>query len=82
MFGEGTVESFDGSILAVHFPKVDATKKLGLTMSLQNKLIICEAEGFTEAVEKYSDVMKYEHQIPSNLKRAEEELQPYLEYLE
>ena len=81
-FGEGTVESFDGSILAVYFPKVDATKKLGLTMSLQNKLIICEAEGFTEAVEKYSDVMKYEHQIPSNLKRAEEEIQPYLEYLE
>lgn len=82
VFGEGTVESFDGSILAVYFPKVDATKKLGLTMSLQNKLIVCEAEGFTEAVEKYSDVMKYEHQIPSNLKRAEEELQPYLEYLE
>ena len=82
VFGEGTVESFDGSILAVHFPKVDATKKLGLTMSLQNKLIVCGAEGFAEAVEKYSDVMKYEHQIPSNLKRAEEEIQPYLEYLE
>lgn len=82
VFGEGTVESFDGSILAVYFPKVDATKKLGLTLSLQNKLIICEAEGFTEAVEKYRDVMKYEHQIPSNLKRAEEEIQPYLEYLE
>ena len=57
-------------------------KKLGLTMSLQNKLIICEAAGFTETVEKYSEVMKYEHQIPSNLKRAEEEIQPYLEYLE
>ena len=82
MFGVGTVESFDGSILTVHFPKVDATKKLGLTMSLQNKLIVCEAEGFAEAVEKYSDVMKYEHQIPSNLKRAVEEIQPYLEYLE
>lgn len=82
MFGEGTVEAFDGSILTVHFPKVDATKKLGLTMSLQNKLIVCEAEGFAEAVEKYSDVMKYEHQIPSNLKKAVEEIQPYLEYLE
>ena len=82
MFGEGTVESFDGSILTVHFPKVDAAKKLGLTMSLHNKLIVCEAEGFAEAVEKYSEVMKYEHQIPSNLKRAKEELQPYLEYLE
>ena len=82
VFGEGTVESFDGSILTVHFPKVDATKKFGLTMSLQNKLIVCEAEGFAEAVEKYSDVMKYEHQIPTNLKRAVEAIQPYLEYLE
>lgn len=81
-FGEGNVESFDGSILTVYFPKVDGSKKLGLFVSLLNRLISCDYDGFAESVEKYRDVMKYEHQIPTNLKRASEQMQPYLEYLE
>lgn len=81
-FGEGSVESFNGSVLVVHFPKVSETKKLGLNISLLNGFISCEYDGFAESVEKYRDVMRNEHQIPSNLKRATEQMQPYLEYLE
>lgn len=81
-FGEGSVESFDGSIVVAHFPKIGETKKLGLYVSLLNGFISCEYDGFLESVEKYRDVMKYEHQIPANLKRATEQMQPYLEYLE
>ncbi len=80
--GEGTVESCDGSILAIYFPKVDATKKLGLSTVLQNGLISCDAAGFADSVNKYREVMKNEHSIPNNLKRAMEAIEPYLEYLD
>lgn len=81
-FGEGTVQEFDGSIISVDFPKVGGVKKLSLYMSLLNGLITCNADGLTENLEKYREVLKREQQIPGNLKRAREAIEPYLEYLE
>lgn len=81
-FGEGSVESFDGSVLVVYFPKVGETKKLGLYISLLNGFICCEYDGFAESIEKYREVLRYEQQIPLNFKRAAEQMRSYLDYLE
>ena len=81
-FGEGAVESCDGSLITITFPKVEATKKLGLFITFLNGLLTCDSIDFKEKIDLYRDVMKREHQIPQTLKRTTEELQPYLEYLD
>jgi len=81
-FGKGSVESCDGSFITIHFNKDNTTQKFGLFISLLNKLLLCDSVDITEKVDLYHDIMKREDQIPSALKKAKEELQPYLEYLD
>lgn len=81
-FGEGRIESCDGSFVTITFPKVGGVKKLGLFVSLLNGLLTCDLIDFNEKIDLYRDVMKREQQIPQTLKRATEEIQPYLEYLD
>lgn len=81
-FGEGTVEDCIGSIMSVFFPKVNETKKLGLTVAIGNGLLTLESEEATAKIKGYIPILTKEQDIPKNLARATEELQPYLEYLD
>ena len=81
-FGEGIVEECAGTIVAIHFAKINETKKLGLTVAVGNGLLSLPSEEITKKIKEYIPVLNRETQIPSTLKRAVEELQPYLEYLD
>lgn len=82
VFGEGVIEECTGTIIAVHFAKTDETKKLGLTVVIGNGLVSLPSEEMTQKIKDYIPVLNRETQIPGNLNRAIDELQPYLEYLE
>lgn len=81
-FGEGTVEDCTGSIVSVFFPKVDEVKKLGLTVAIGNGLMSLASNEATAKIKEYIPILSKEQDIPKNLTRATEELQPYLEYLD
>lgn len=81
-FGEGVIEECTGTIIAVRFAKTSETKKLGLTVAIGNGLVSLPSEEMTQRIKEYIPVLNRETQIPGNLKRAVEELDPYLEYLE
>jgi len=82
VFGEGVIEECTGTIIAVHFAKTDETKKLGLTVAIGNGLISLPSEEMAQKIKEYIPVLNRETQIPGNLSRAVDELQPYLEYLD
>ena len=65
-----------GTIIAVHFAKTDETKKLGLTVAVGNGLISLPSEEMTQKIKEYIPVLNRETQIPGNLSRAVDELQP------
>ena len=81
-FGDGVIEECTGTIIAVHFAKTDETKKLGLTVAIGNGLVSLPSEEMTQKIKEYIPVLNRETQIPGNLSRAIDELQPYLEYLD
>lgn len=82
VFGEGVIEECAGTIIAVHFARTDETKKLGLTVAIGNGLISLPSEEMAQKIKEYIPVLNRETQIPGNLSRAVDELQPYLEYLD
>ena len=82
MFGEGSIEKCTGTIVSVYFPKVNETKHLGLVVAVGNGLLTLESEEATATLKEYLPVLNKEQDIPKNLARAIEELQPYLEYLD
>ena len=82
MFGEGTVEKTAGTIVSVFFPKVSETKNLGLVVAFGNGLMTLASDEETAKIKEYIPVLSKENDIPKNLTRAIEELQPYLEYLD
>ena len=82
VFGEGVIEECVGTIIAVHFARTDETKKLGLTVAIGNGLISLPSEEMAQKIKEYIPVLNRETQIPGNLSRAVDELQPYLEYLD
>ena len=81
-FGDGVVKECNGTIITIYFSKIDETKKLGLSVAIGNGLITLPSEDMTRKIKEYIPVLSRETQIPANIKRANEELQPYLEYLE
>ena len=81
-FGEGVIEECTGTIVAVRFAKTDEIKKLGLTVAIGNGLVSLPSEEMTRKIKEYIPVLNRETQIPGNLARAKDELQPYLEYLD
>lgn len=82
MFGEGSVEKCTGTIVSVYFPKANETKHLGLVVAVGNGLLTLESEEATTTLREFLPVLSKEQDIPKNLARAVEELQPYLEYLD
>lgn len=82
MFGEGRVEKTAGTIVSVFFPKVSETKNLGLVVAFGNGLMTLTSDEETAKIKEYIPVLSKENDIPKNLTRAIEELQPYLEYLD
>ena len=81
-WGIGKIKSIDNLCVVVDFPSQTEEKKLGLAHSLIKKIIRIDLEDFDECLKKYSDVLKREKDIPKALKRAEDAIQPYLEFLE
>ena len=70
------------TILSVFFPKVNETKKLGLIVAIGNGLMTLESEEATQKIKSFVPILNNESKIPTDLVRAIEELQPYLEYLD
>ena len=81
-FGEGVIEGCTGSIITIHFSKINEAKKLGLTVAIGNGLLSLPSEEITQKIKEYIPVLNRETQIPSNLTRASDDLKPYIEYLE
>ena len=81
-FGEGLIEGCTGSIITIHFSKINEAKKLGLTVAIGNGLLSLPSEEITQKIKGYIPVLNRETQIPSNLTRASDDLKPYIEYLE
>lgn len=81
-FGDGIIRGLAGSILEVEFPQRGETKKLGLLVSMTNRLIVFDETEITETIMKYIPVLQKERDIPERVKRAKEALEPYLDYLE
>ncbi len=81
-FGDGIIKSLVGSILEVEFPQRGETKKLGLIVSMTNRLLVFDETEIAETITKYIPVLQKERDIPERVKRAKEALEPYLDYLE
>ena len=81
-FGEGVIEDCVGTIFTIHLEKTNETKKLGLIAAIENNLVSFSSEEIKQKIKGYIPVLKREREIPMNLTRAINELQPYLEYLE
>ena len=81
-WGIGKIKSIENSHVVVDFPSQTEEKKIGLAFTLINKIIRIDLEDFDDCLEKYSDVLKREAEIPNALKRAEDAIKPYLEFLE
>lgn len=81
-FGEGTIEECDNSILAVHFPKINDTKKLGTSVIFGNGLVTLESEEQTNRIKEYAPILNKESTIKVTVSKTEDALQEYLEFLE
>ena len=81
-FGEGVVEDCTETVITIHFAKTDEIKKLGLISAIENNLLSLPSDKMTQKIKSYIPVLNREHQIPGNITRAIDELQPYLEYLD
>lgn len=81
-FGEGTIEECDNSILAVHFPKINDTKKLGTSVIFGNGLVTLESEEQTNRIKEYAPILNKESIIKVTVSKTEDALQEYLEFLE
>lgn len=81
-FGEGTIEECAGTVISVHFPAINETKKLGLTVAVGNGLITLDDKSITQKIKEYVPVLNNEPRISATLSKLEDEIQPYLEYLD
>lgn len=81
-FGEGIIEECAGTIISVHFPAINETKKLGLTVAVGNGLITLNDESITQKIKEYVPVLNNEPRISVTLSKLEDEIQSYLEYLD
>ena len=81
-FGEGTIEECADTILAVQFPKINDTKKLGISVVFGNGLITLESDEYTQKLKEYAQILNKESAIKSTISKTEDALQEYLEFLE
>ncbi len=81
-FGEGVVKSIQKTIMEIEFAKTGETKKLSLVVVVPNKFISFSDSTITEKIMEYLPVLKNENEIPNRVKRAEENLKPYSDFLE
>lgn len=80
-FGEGVIEDGNGTLFTIRFKKINETKKLGLATSVDNGLLTFPSDEMTQKIKEYSPLLNRAAQINRELKRAMDELEPYLEYL-
>lgn len=81
-FGEAIIEKCAGIVISVHFPAINETKKLGLTVAVANGLITLTDDSITQKIKEYVPVLNNESRISVMLSKLEDEIQPYLEYLD
>ena len=81
-FGEGTIEECADTILAVQFPKINDTKKLGISVVFGNGLITLESDEQTQKFKEFASILSKESTIKTTISRTEDALHEYLEFLE
>lgn len=82
IFGDGLVDSCDGSHMRIHFTKSDKYTSLGIAAAMASGMFRFSDNNLTERVRIAIPILQREIQIPMSLKRASEELDPYRSYLE
>ena len=81
-FGEGTIVEVADTILAVQFPKINDTKKLGISVVFGNGLITLESDEQTQKLKEYAPILNKESAIKTTISKTEEAMQEYMEFLE
>ena len=81
-FGEGTIVEVADTILAVQFPKINDTKKLGISVAFGNGLITLESDEQTQKLKEYTPILNKESAIKTTISKTEEAMQEYMEFLE
>lgn len=80
-FGTGKVTELDGDRIEIDFSKV-GIKKLGTYETIAKGIISSDRVGYAEKIDAYKDVLKRYKSIEKNLASAEQEMKPYIDYLE
>lgn len=81
-FGEGEIVNLNHTIVEIRFKETGECKKLGLVIAVPNRLITFSDSEIVDKIMEYLPVLKNESDIPSRVKRAEANLEPYSEFLE
>jgi hypothetical protein len=80
-YGDGVIKNNSGTNITIDFPEV-GEKKLGTFISAANGIIVTDADGYTERIKAYKNVLLNESSIKTAVSYAEKALAPYTEYLE
>ena len=81
-FGEGTIEECSETIIAVNFPEINETKKLGIIVAVGNGILKLSSDATTQKIKEYAPILNNESKIKTTISKTEEALQEYLEFLE
>lgn len=82
MFGKGEVLSYNNGIIEVSFDEKYGIKKLAIAVIFSMGLAKFEDEAVAKNILPLIPKLKNKESIPNTVRRAEQELQPYKEYLE
>ena len=80
-YGKGVVESAEADVIKIAFPKV-GVKKFSIATTAKNGLIDYHNDTLTEKAGDLIDLFRTAAVIRDNLRRAENELDPYMDYLD
>ncbi len=80
-YGEGCITGTEKNRMDVDFKTV-GSKSLGIRISVLNKLVTADREGYEEGIDQYRDILSRESQIRTAVDLAGRKLVPYLDYLD
>lgn len=80
-FGKGTVSENTGEYIFVDFSDGES-KKLGTYMAISNGILKSDRADYAGKIEGYIDVLRKNKSIEKELLFAEQELKPYIDYLD
>lgn len=80
-YGVGTVTASDDSYTSIDFGEKTGIKKFGTISSLVGGFILPDVPGMADYIKDNAQIMKAAPSIPTKLKRAEADLEPYRDIL-